>query len=97
LRRVLQAYEADPDRVERIDVRGYIYLTSEERKRPGASAHPLSQQRADAVRDLLVDQGVAADAIRAVGKGAGPHNDPKNPGLDRKVEITINRSPNPDC
>src|SRR5690606_35239307 len=97
LKQVVEVVEDDPSRVSQITVDGYIYLTTDQRKRLGSNDEPLSQARANAVRNLLVDQGVPASRIRAAGKGAGPHNNADKPGLDRMVKIKIARTANPDC
>jgi len=95
--RVVNVYKDDPSRVSQIQVDGYISLTPEQRKRAGSASEPLSQARANAVKSLLVDQGIPASATHAKGRGAGPHNDASNPGLDRMVKIKITRTENPDC
>lgn len=53
----------------------------------------LSQERADAVKDYLVDHGVPADAIRAVGKGEAKsiadNDTPEGRAMNRRVEIVL--------
>ena len=53
----------------------------------------LSQERADAVRNYLIGQGVAADRINAIGKGwedpIVPNNTAAGRAQNRRVEIYI--------
>ena len=49
----------------------------------------LTQQRADAVKKVLMGLGIPADKINATGKGFGPYQlDTQN----RMVKVTISRS-----
>jgi outer membrane protein OmpA-like peptidoglycan-associated protein len=56
----------------------------------------LSQKRADAVRDYLIVRGVAAAAIKAVGKGSsvpiGDNKTPEGRAMNRRVEIIVGKS-----
>jgi outer membrane protein OmpA-like peptidoglycan-associated protein len=53
----------------------------------------LSQQRADAVKDYLVDQGVPAESIRAKGMGESKsiadNDTPEGRAMNRRVEIVL--------
>ena len=55
----------------------------------------LSQRRADAVRDYLVQRGYPADRIQALGKGKGSpiadNASPEGRANNRRVEIVIER------
>jgi len=55
----------------------------------------LSQRRADAVRDYLVQKGYPADRIQALGKGKGSpiadNASPEGRANNRRVEIVIER------
>ncbi len=55
----------------------------------------LSQQRAEAVRDYLIEQGVDRDRIKAVGKGeASPvasNRTPEGRAMNRRVEIVLSK------
>jgi OmpA-OmpF porin, OOP family len=53
----------------------------------------LSQRRAEAVRDYLVDQGADAAMLTAVGLGASELRDPKNPLSPENRRIEIVRAP----
>ena len=57
----------------------------------------LSQRRADAVREALINRGVESDHVQAVGKGEGfPVASNDSPGgrqQNRRVEVVINQSP----
>ncbi len=61
-----------------------------------AANQALSQKRADAVRDYLIVRGVAASAIKAVGKGSsvpiGDNKTPEGRAMNRRVEIIVNKS-----
>ena len=56
----------------------------------------LSQDRANAVRDYLLSQGVKAEKIRAVGRGeANPvasNDTPEGRANNRRVEIVVQSS-----
>lgn len=58
-----------------------------------AANHELSQHRADAVKQFLVDHGVPADSIDAVGKGAdapiGDNNTPEGRKMNRRVDVIV--------
>ncbi|MFY1637651.1 OmpA family protein [Solwaraspora sp. WMMB335] len=60
-----------------------------------ATGTGLSQQRADRVKAILVDLGVAAGRIRATGAGWGPYPtpdappDPRSDQLNRRVTLTV--------
>jgi outer membrane protein OmpA-like peptidoglycan-associated protein len=58
----------------------------------------LSQRRADAVRDYLVQKGYPADHIQARGKGEGSpiadNASPEGRANNRRVEIVIERDAN---
>jgi outer membrane protein OmpA-like peptidoglycan-associated protein len=55
----------------------------------------LSQQRADAVRDYLIESGIAADRITTVGYGSAKpvavNETEEGRRLNRRIEITISR------
>ncbi|MGH9355438.1 MAG: OmpA family protein [Terriglobia bacterium] len=72
----------------KIEVDGYTDTTGSE-----ATNDKLSQQRADAVRDFLVQQGVASDSISSRGLGesnpVAPNDTATGRGLNRRVEIVI--------
>lgn len=59
----------------------------------------LSQARAEAVRDFLVDAGVARDRISAIGRGEleplVDNNTAENRAVNRRVEITVEKSASP--
>jgi len=59
----------------------------------GASNILLSKQRAQAVRDFLVKEGIAEQQIQAVGKGkaepVASNADPEGRASNRRVEIVI--------
>lgn len=61
-----------------------------------ATNQPLSQKRADAVREYLIVRGVSANAIKAVGKGAtvpiGDNKSPEGRAMNRRVEIIVSKS-----
>ena len=54
---------------------------------------PLSEARANAVRDHLVGQGIAADRLSAVGYGdtkpVAANDSESNKALNRRTEITV--------
>ncbi|MDD4847143.1 MAG: DUF5723 family protein [Bacteroidales bacterium] len=54
---------------------------------------PLSQKRADAVKDYLVKKGISADRIEAKGHGSAnpiaPNDTPENRNLNRRTEINL--------
>lgn len=56
----------------------------------------LSQDRANAVRDYLVTQGVKADKLRAIGRGeanpVAPNTTPEGQANNRRVEIVVQTS-----
>lgn len=54
---------------------------------------PLSEERAEVIVDALVDRGVAADRLSAVGRGGSeplvPHDDRENRWKNRRVEFEL--------
>lgn len=94
-----------PDARSRLDQVSDVLMTTQERNltieghtdSQGASSHnlDLSQRRANAVRDYLVQRGYQADRIQARGLGEGnPISDNSNAegrANNRRVEIVISR------
>ncbi|HCW07128.1 MAG TPA: hypothetical protein DGG95_07170 [Cytophagales bacterium] len=72
--------------------KNYFSITSKDQKTEKGSAKDLSQARADAAKSWLIDQGIAADRIEAVGMGGDkPIYDSKST-LARKnarLELTV--------
>jgi outer membrane protein OmpA-like peptidoglycan-associated protein len=56
----------------------------------------LSKQRADAVKSLLVNAGIAPERIRAKGRGElvpiAPNDTPEGRALNRRIEIAVERA-----
>lgn len=75
-----------------LKVNGYTDNTGSEQ-----TNDKLSQQRADAVRNVLVQQGVPADSITAQGLGesnpVAPNDTATGRSLNRRVEIVISGQP----
>ena len=76
-------------------VEGYANNVSNTRREDIEELIPLSQKRADAIKNLLIERGVPADVISAVGKGgANPvaaWEDRANWWKNRRVEFLIRR------
>ncbi|MBQ0961576.1 OmpA family protein [Ideonella sp. 4Y11] len=51
----------------------------------------LSQRRADAAKQYLVDKGVSPDLVMAVGMGAKQLKDPRNPNAAENRRVVIGR------
>ena len=79
-------------------VKGQILITGHTDNQPIRSMRfpsnwHLSQERADAVRDILASNGVGADRIRAEGRADGEpvvdNTTPANRALNRRVEVIL--------
>lgn len=95
LRSLVRLYQRSPDAVRKIQIAGFIANESGAPK-IGPGGQRLSEDRAQAVLESLVELGIPREKLGAVGKGYGPHADPQRPELDRMVKVTISRE-NPDC
>jgi len=90
LRPVLEAFAhgLDQDRRSQVRVVGHTDSTGSD-----AVNDPLSQQRADSVRHFLVDRGVRADRIEAVGRGSrepvASNTTAEDRARNRRVEIFL--------
>jgi OmpA-OmpF porin, OOP family len=84
LANLAQALQSQALQASKFAVEGHTDAT-------GRSDHNqrLSQQRADAVRDMLVAQGVTLQRLQSAGKGATDLANPSNPGgaENRRVRI----------
>ncbi len=84
--RVLSEHATD----QQITVEGYTDSTG-----PADYNDKLSQQRAESVRQYLIQQGIEADRIEAVGRGEAnpiaPNDSPSSRAMNRRVEIVISR------
>lgn len=95
LRPVLEAFAhgLDQDRGSQVRVVGHTDATGSD-----AINDPLSQQRADSVRHFLIDRGVLAERIEAVGRGSrepvASNATPEARSRNRRVEIFL-REPEP--
>ena len=92
LDQVAAAIKAGPEE-KRITVEGHT-----DSKGKAASNEVLSRNRAEAVREYLITQGVSGDRITAVGMGPRrpivENNTAENRANNRRVEIIIGDSPN---
>ncbi|HEX9160242.1 MAG TPA: OmpA family protein [Thermoanaerobaculia bacterium] len=90
LRELATNFQRYPD--ELVDVEGHTDSTGTTEHNQG-----LSERRAGSVRDYLVDQGVAARDITAVGYGEtrpkASNSTPEGRQLNRRVEIHIRANP----
>jgi outer membrane protein OmpA-like peptidoglycan-associated protein len=84
LQNLAQALQSPELAASRFAIEGHTDATG----RPDYNLR-LSQRRADAVRDLLASQGVAAARLQATGKGAQEPADPADPNApaNRRVRI----------
>jgi outer membrane protein OmpA-like peptidoglycan-associated protein len=73
---------------KRITIEGHTDSTG-----PAQLNEQLSQERAESVKEFLVEQGIEADRIEAVGKGPNeplvPNDSPTNRAMNRRVEIIL--------
>jgi outer membrane protein OmpA-like peptidoglycan-associated protein len=87
LHSVAEALEAQPEGTQ-IRIEGYTDATGTE-----AANEQLSERRAQAVRDYLTAQGVAADQLDAIGRGesspVATNDTPDGRANNRRVEIVI--------
>lgn len=71
-----------------ITIEGYTDASGD-----SAANHELSQRRAEAVKRYLVEHGIPADNIRAVGKGSdapiGDNNTPEGRRMNRRVDVIV--------
>ncbi|MFN7692548.1 MAG: OmpA family protein [Burkholderiales bacterium] len=90
LRPVLEAFAhgLDRDRTSHVRVVGHTDSTGSD-----AINDPLSQHRAEGVRNFLVDRGVSSDRIEAVGRGArepvASNTTAEDRARNRRVEIFL--------
>jgi len=88
LEQVAEALKDSPD--QNFVVEGYTDSTGSDELN-----ERLSQARADAVRDFLVQQGIAADRIKAVGRGemspVATNATAEGRAMNRRVEIVVKR------
>ena len=75
--------------VRRVEIQGHTSITKNRRERLG----PLSQRRANAVRDYLIEQGVAPDRLVARGYGykrpIADNSTAQGRSTNRRVEFVI--------
>lgn len=90
LRPILEAFAhgLDQDRSTRVRVVGHTDSTGSD-----AINDPLSQQRADGVKNFLADRGIRSDRIEALGRGSrepvASNATPEDRARNRRVEIFL--------
>jgi len=95
-RPVLEAFAhgLGQDRSTRVRIVGHTDATGSD-----AINDPLSEQRADSVRNFLVDRGIASDRIEAAGRGSrepvASNATPEERARNRRVEIFLRETQSP--